>query len=150
MNRQGLHQRSRRRPVHRAGFTLIEVLLVLVILVVLGTIAGTAVFGAQDQANINAAKAQISLFASNAERYKLDCRNWPESLEDLIKKPSDSALAERWAGPYLNKNKIPEDPWGNEYRYSASGKKNSGSFDVWSVGPDGQDGSDDDIGNWDL
>ena len=145
MNRQGL-QRNRRQ----AGFTLIEVLLVLVILVVLGTIAASSIFGAQDQANINAAKTQISLFATNVERYKLDCSTWPESLDDLIKKPSDSGVSDRWAGPYLNKSKVPADPWGNEYQYSPDGKKNSAGVDIWSSGPDGQDGSDDDIGNWDL
>lgn len=145
--------RPLQRPVQRrplVGFTLIEVLLVLVILVVLGSFAASQFFGAQDQANINAAKTQISLFASNIDRYRLDCNVWPKALEDLVKKPSDNDTGERWAGPYLNKNKIPNDPWGNEFQYSADGKKNSGGVDIWSSGPDGQDGSDDDIGNWSL
>lgn len=138
---------NRRRRAAQFGFTLIEVLLVLVILVVLGSIAASQFFGAQDKANINAAKAQIAILASNIERYRFDCKQYPESLKDLLDKPSDAKMAERWGGPYLNKS-LGDDPWDNEYQYSANGKKNSGKFDVWSNGPDGQNGSDDDIGNW--
>ncbi|MEM9185998.1 MAG: type II secretion system major pseudopilin GspG [Planctomycetota bacterium] len=144
-------QDSARRPPRRppaSGFTLIEVLLVLVILVVLGAIAASNFSGAQNRAEINAAKSQVGLLASNIDRFRFDCKKYPEALEDLIQKPSDDLLSKRWDGPYLNKSKIPLDPWDNAYKYSAAGKKNAGSFDVWSTGPDGQDGSDDDIGNW--
>ncbi len=139
--------RNRRRSAAR-GFTLIEVLLVLVILVVLGSIAASQFGGAQARAEINAAKSQVGIFKSNIERYRFDTKHFPESLDDLITKPSDAKIAERWAGPYLDVTKMPLDPWDNEYKFSAEGKKNSGSFDVWSTGPDGQDGTDDDIGNW--
>ena len=140
--------RKRRRASDRLAFTLIEVLLVLAILVVLGTIAATQVFGAGEQADLRAAKAQVGMFASSIDLYKFECKQLPESLEGLIEKPSDSALADRWSGPYLNKTKVPKDPWDNEYKYTSDGKHNEGSFDVWSTGPDGQDGTDDDIGNW--
>ncbi|QDU89984.1 Type II secretion system protein G precursor [Pirellulimonas nuda] len=130
------------------GFTLIEVLLVLVILVVLGSIAASQFLGVQDKANINAAKAQVSQFATSIDMYKFDTKQYPGTLEELIQKPSDSTMAERWAGPYLDKSKVPVDPWDNEFKYSKEGKKNSDKYDVWSAGPDGQDGSDDDIGNW--
>lgn len=131
-----------------SGFTLIEVLLVLVILVVLGSIAASQFLGVQDKANINAAKAQVSQFATSIDMYKFDTKQYPASLEELIQKPSDSTMAERWAGPYLDKSKVPVDPWDNEFKYSKEGKKNSDKYDVWSAGPDGQDGSDDDVGNW--
>lgn len=138
---------QRKRPRH-SGFTLIEVLLVLVILVVIGTIAATSLFGAQDKANINAARAQIDMFESAMDLYRLDMNAYPDKLEDLIEKPSNKAHADKWTEPYINKTKLPVDPWGNEYKYSQDGKHNSGKYDVWSMGPDGDDGSDDDIGNW--
>lgn len=145
---QGQRGTQRQSRNARAGFTLIEVLLVLVILVVLGSIAASTFFGAQDKANIDAAKAQVGMFASSVDMFKFHCKKLPEKLDDLIKKPSDSTLAERWGGPYLDKTKVPVDPWDNEYKYSSNGKHNQGSFDIWSTGPDGNDGSDDDIGNW--
>ena len=72
---------------------------------------------------------------------------FPSKLEDLWEKPSDSTLADKWDGPYLEELK--EDPWGNPYQYAPQGKKNVGKFDLWSNGPDGKSGTDDDIGNWD-
>ena len=73
----------------------------------------------------------------------------PADLKDLVDKPSDSKLAERWHGPYLDR-KSPVDPWDNDYKFAAPGKHNTDSFDIWSIGPDGQDGTDDDIGNWET
>lgn len=130
----------------RTGFTLIEVLLVLTILVILGSLATNVFIGTQDSANINAAKAQIGLVSEPIQRYRLSMNKYPNSLEELWEEPSDSSLAEKWDGPYVEKLK--EDPWGNEYQYLAEGKKNVGKFDLWSNGPDGQSGTADDIGNW--
>ena len=124
-----------------AAFTLLEVLLVLVILVVLGTITTVAVTGQQDKALKNAARAQVSQFDGAIELYKFDMKVFPESLDDLLESPSDSTKAERWGGPYLKKSSIPLDPWDNEYRYESR----DGSYRVWSIGPDGSDGGDDDI-----
>jgi general secretion pathway protein G len=69
-------------------------------------------------------------------------------MDDLANEPSDSKQAKKWAGPYIATNKDLIDPWDNPYKYDAKGKKNQGGFDVWSTGPDGQDGTADDIGNW--
>lgn len=147
---QNARKRLNRRAAGRrsGGFTLIEVLLVLAILVVLGTIAATQVFGAGEKADQRAAKAQVGMFASSIDLYRFDCKTLPESLDALIDKPGDSTLADKWGGPYLNKTEVPKDPWDNEYKYASQGKKNADSYDVWSMGPDGQDGTDDDIGNW--
>ena len=138
-------KRDRTRRPGRAACTLLEVLLVLVILVVLGTMATVAVTGTQDKALRNAARAQCGIFARAIDRYRFEVKQYPDSLEDLIDAPSDSTLAERWAGPYLDLKKLPLDPWDKEYRYQAEEK----SYRVWSTGPDGQDGSDDDISNED-
>jgi general secretion pathway protein G len=142
--------RARRRQVQavRAGFTLMEVLLVLVILVVLASFAVNVFTGTQERADQNAAAAQVGLYKRAIDLYKFHTKQYPTSLEELVTKPSDATLANRWAGPYMEK--VALDPWDNEYRFAAPGKHNAESFDIWSVGPDGQDGSADDIGNWEA
>ena len=137
------------RPRHgRGGFTLMEVLLVLVILVVLGSMAVGIFGGTQERALKDAARSQVSLFKSAIELYKFHTKQYPSSLDDLVKSPSDTKISERWAGPYLDVTTIPDDQWDNPYKIAVPGKHNTDSFDVWSVGPDGQDGTEDDIGNW--
>jgi general secretion pathway protein G len=130
----------------RGGFTLMEVLLVLVILVVLASMAVGVFSGTQAQAEKRAAAGQVGILKDQVTMYKFDTKQYPENLQALVSKPSDSKLANRWAGPYIDK--VPKDPWDNDYRFAEPGQHNSDSFDVWSVGPDGQDGTDDDIGNW--
>jgi len=124
-----------------------EVLLVLVILVVLASLAVNVFSGTQEKADRNAAATQVGFYKTAVERYRLDTRQYPGNLEELVNKPSDSAMANKWGGPYMDK--IAKDPWDHEYRFAAPGKHNTSSFDVWSVGPDGQDGGADDLGNWD-
>ncbi len=138
--------RQRTNLPPRGAFTLIEVLLVLVILVILGSLATNVFIGTQDTANINAAKAQIGLLSDPFNRYRLSMNEFPSKLEDLWEEPSDSSKAEKWDGPYVEKLK--NDPWENPYQYLAEGKKNPKKYDFWSNGPDGQSGTDDDIGNW--
>jgi general secretion pathway protein G len=130
----------------RSAFTLMEVLLVLVILVVLASFAVNVFTGTQEKADQRAAAAQVGLYKTAINMYKFDTKQYPASLEDLLTKPGDATMAARWGGPYMDK--VNKDPWDNEYRFAAPGKHNTESFDVWSVGPDGQDGSADDIGNW--
>jgi general secretion pathway protein G len=141
------NKRVRRAQCGRTGFTLMEVLLVLVILVVLASLAVNVFSGTQEKADQRAAAAQVGLYKSAIEMYRFDMKKYPDDLTGLTTKPSDAKMADRWAGPYMDK--IARDPWDNEYRFAAPGKHNSEGFDVWSVGPDGQDGSADDIGNWD-
>lgn len=134
----------------RQGFTLIELLLVLAILVVLASMVVTMFSGTQEKALKDAAKGQVGIFKSAINLYKFHTRNYPSDLSELTTKPSDANVASRWAGPYLDAGKVPLDPWDRDYRFAAPGKHNADSFDVWSVGPDGQDGTDDDIGNWEI
>jgi general secretion pathway protein G len=142
---RSFHNR-RRRPASRAGFTLIEVLLVLIILVIIGSLAVNVFTGTQKTASVNAAKSNVSLVRGAIDRYYLDMNKYPAKLSDLWEKPSDATVAEKWSGPYMEQLKA--DPWGAEYQYSAQGKKNTNKYDFWSNGPDGQSGSEDDIGNW--
>lgn len=130
----------------RQGFTLIELLLVLMILVILASMAFSMFSGTQERAMKDAAKGAIGLLETQIDTYKIHMRTAPSSLEDLANSPSGDN-AQNWAGPYVKAGNL-KDPWGNPYRYSAQGKRNANGFDLWSVGPDGQDGTDDDIGNW--
>jgi general secretion pathway protein G len=136
------------RGQSRVGFTLMEVLLVLVILVVLGAIVVPMFGGIGESANVKAATTQVGFLENAVDMYKFETKQMPGSLDDLVNKPSDAKVAKNWSGPYMKGNKDLVDPWDNPYKYESKGKKNQGGYDVWSVGPDGQDGTDDDIGNW--
>jgi len=142
-------RQSRRPARRRKGFTLIEVLLVLVILVVLASIAGTNYARVQKTANINAAKTQIGALDTPLETYRLDLNDYPsadDGLEALLTEPSDAPEG-KWAGAYLRKP-VPPDPWGEEYQYEYPGTHNEDLPDIWSMGPDRANGTDDDVGNW--
>ncbi len=139
---------SPRRQKRQAGFTLIEVLLVLVILVVLGSIAVSTFTNTQRNAMKNAAKSQISMFKTPLAEYHLDMNVYPstaDGLEALRNAPASSDS--RWGGPYME-DEIPKDPWGQPYQYASPGSKNPNSYDIWSYGPDQQNSTQDDIGNW--
>jgi general secretion pathway protein G len=122
------------------------VLLVLIILVIIGSLAVNVFTGTQDRASVNAAKSNVSLVRGAIDRYRLDMNKYPAKLEDLWTKPTDAAVADKWGGPYMEPLKA--DPWGASYQYTAQGKNNTDKYDFWSNGPDGQSGSEDDIGNW--
>ncbi len=143
-----MHTRSRHSPSSRrpTAFTLIEVMLVMIILVILGSLAQNIFTNTQDQANIRAATAQVGMIGTPFNLFRLNMNKYPDKLEDLWKEPSDSDEAKKWGAAYMEK--LSEDPWGNSYQYLAEGKKNSDKYDFWSYGPDGEDGTEDDIGNW--
>ncbi|MDP6466346.1 MAG: type II secretion system major pseudopilin GspG [Pirellulaceae bacterium] len=134
--------RKRRRAV---GFTLMEVLLVLAILVILGSFVGYYMLGAQEKAFTRAAQSQISTFDQMLLGYRLDVGSYPstsQGLQSLREAPADMANS-KWDGPYAEKT-IPPDPWGNPYQYELVDADN---FHIWSWGPNGQSGDDDDINN---
>ncbi len=137
--------KRRRKQVRHQGFTLIEVLLVLVILVILASMGGLFVRRAQQGAMVNAAKAQIGSFKSCIESYQLAVRNYPTSsagLQALLIVPSDLPNPARWSGPYFDLKQIPLDPWDKPYQYQLVDIDN---YLIWSLGPDGNDGTEDDI-----
>jgi general secretion pathway protein G len=136
--------RRRSRRQDRAAFTLMEVLLVLVILVVLGSLAVSVFSGTQRSAMMKAAQVQIDTWTGDCERYKLDMNSFPASLEDLR---TNSTGMPSWSGPYTDKQ-IPPDPWGNQYQYDPAGARHNGEKpDIMSNGPDGAAGTEDDILN---
>jgi len=135
----------------RGGFTLVEVLLVLVILVIIASLAVTAYGPIQKKAFIKAANTQIKAFKTPLQAYRLDIGDFPSSsqgLEALLAPPSDLPNENKWFGPYLDSITVPKDPWDNPYGYEYPGKNQEEWPDIWSFGPDGQDGTEDDIGNW--
>lgn len=141
------HPRDRRR---KGGFTLIEVLLVLVILVVLASLAVVAYGPIQRRAKVDQAKSQIGLFKTPLQTYQMTIGHFPTSAQGLSAlrvPPADLPNPAKWDGPYLESD-VPPDPWDNPYQYVSPGIHNPDGFDVWSFGPDGMNGTEDDIGNW--
>jgi len=127
-----------------------ELLLVMAILVILLGLVAPRFMGTQKKANINAAKAQIGLFKAPLESFALDLNTYPtteQGLQALVEEPEDPDAATRWQGKYLDAE-IPQDPWGNDYQYAFPPEHNSDFPDIWSMGPDGEDGTEDDIVNW--
>ncbi len=128
------------------GFTLVEMLLVLVILGVLAAIVYPKVAGRGEDARRTAAQSQIAAFKTALDSYEIDNGHYPQGrngLQDLVARPRD---AQNWKGPYLDN--IPKDPWGNDYVYEYPGKHNQGSYDIMSMGLDGQPNTADDVVNW--
>ena len=142
---------SRRR---RVAFTLIEVLLVIGLLVVLSTMAVMAYTGIRANADKDAAGIQVKMIAGVIERYQIDMGVYPETdegLKALVTKPEEERMAEKWRPPYLTEGRIPVDPWGNEYKYERLEQTEDmvgPPFRVFSYGPDGQEGTDDDISSY--
>lgn len=130
----------------RGGFTLIEVLLVVVIIGILVGVAVPRLGGRVRQSQVSAARAGIENISTALRLYELDMGQFPSSLSGLVQNPGGASG--QWRGPYLEKG-MPKDPWGNDYVYNYPGSQNPGSFDLKSLGPDGVDSADD-ITNWDT
>jgi general secretion pathway protein G len=153
---QNTHSFASRRTLSRAvsrGFTLIEIMVVVVIMGILAALVVPKLMGRADDARITAARQDIATLMSALKLYKLDNQRYPsteQGLQALISKPSSGPAANGWkSGGYIDK--LPNDPWGNAYQYLSPGVK--GEIDVFSFGADGQaggSGNDADVGSWDL
>lgn len=135
--------RTKRR---RRGFTLMEVLLVLAILVILGSMVGFFLAGMQKSAYEDLARSQIGMFENQLDTYRLHVGSYPttnQGLQALRTPPADLKNPNKWRGPYTNKD-IPLDPWDNPYQYELAGAE---QYRIWSWGPDGASGTADDVSN---
>lgn len=133
-----------RRRVARGGFTLMEVLLVLAILVILGTLVVANFSGIFASSKIKAAQAQISALETQLDIYQLDIGSYPttqQGLQALRVPPPDLANPTKWTGPYAKKD-IPPDPWNSPYFYEWLGPN---QYRIYSAGPDGVPNTADDI-----
>lgn len=128
-----------RQAPYRGGFTLIEVLLVVVIIGILAAVAVPRLGGRVQQSQISSARSSIAAIALAVDLYEVDNGQYPQSLRNLIERGSEP----NWNGPYLREARVPTDPWGNEFRYT---RRDSG-YEIRSAGPDGQFDTDDDIWN---
>ena len=132
----------------QAGFTLIEIMVVVVIIGLLATLILPNVLGRQDQALQVKASSDIRAIAGQMALYKLDNFAYPTTAEGIQSLVTNPGGKNTWRG-YLDKK--PKDPWNNEYQYLRPGQKNPTTFDVWSYGADGAPGGEGtakDIGNW--
>lgn len=137
------------------GFTIIELMVVIVILGILAAVIAPRLIGRADEAKVTEAKVQITNLETALKLYKLDSGSYPtteQGLSALVEKPTTGRVPGRWRdGGYLEKKKVPKDPWGNEYVYASPGLH--GDYDIISFGADGArggEGFDADIESWNL
>lgn len=143
--------RSRRRRPEEAGFTLVEMMVVIVILGLLATVVAINVLPSQDKAMKEKARADVAVLEQAMESYRLDTFAFPsteDGLQALVAPPAGLNQVDRYReGGYVRR--LPKDPWGNAYQYRAPGTR--GAIDIFSFGADGREGGegkDADIGNW--
>lgn len=142
---------NRNMRMRRGGFTLLEILLVVGLLALLASFAIPALMSQGEKAKIGLAQSAVGSngpILQAVDLFKFDTGVFPESLKDLVEKPSDDKVGSKWKGPYLKDRAGLIDPWQNEYQYERDGKHNVNAVDLWSNGPDGIEGNDDDIKNW--
>lgn len=139
-------------PNRRRGFTLIEILVVIVVIAILATLVAPNVFQNVGTAKSATAKTQIEMLASALDAYRLDTGRYPttaQGLQALVEMPQVDPPS-NWRGPYLRKA-VPPDPWGRPYIYISPGEVNPTGFDLFSYGADGQlggEGENADVVSW--
>ena len=144
-----------KKRIDERGFTLIEIMVVIVILGILAAFIAPKFIGQEEKARNIQARVQIKSLESALQFYKLDTGSYPtteQGLQALVEPPATGELAKSWReGGYLEKGKVPNDPWGNPYIYLCPGTH--GDYDIMSYGADGiagGEGKNADINNWDL
>ena len=129
---------------NQRGFTLIEIMVVMVILGLLVAVVAPNIMGRSDQAKVTIAKTQMSNIANALDLYRLDNSHYPstqQGLEALVKRPTGSPEPRNW-NPDGYLKSVPEDPWGRPYEYQSPGSQ--GAYDLYSLGSDGQEGGEGD------
>lgn len=140
-----LKMRNKMHKNKQRGFTLVELLLVLVILALIAGLVLPGIIGKAESAKAKAAASQISRISMSVESFYLDTGSTPSSLDELVNEP---AGVSGWNGPYI-KNTLLKDPWSQPYKYRVPGEH--GDFDIWSFGADrqqGGEGNNADITSW--
>lgn len=152
-----MRDRSPAEPAarHRRGFTLIEIMAVVLIIGLLGSLVGVVVFDQVQKARVTAARTQLKQLEAALEFYQMDNGRYPtteQGLDALVHEPAIAPEPRSYPpGGYLREGRVPPDPWGSAYQYEMPGTNNAYGFDIWSHGADtapGGEGNDADIGNW--
>ena len=152
-NNGGQLSPSQRPQPRQTGFTLIEIMVVVVIIGILGALVVPQFLGRADETRVKAAQSDIRAIGNALDMYKLDNHNFPSSdqgLDALISRPNGFPEAKNW-NPDGYLKKMPNDPWGNPYQYVSPGSH--GPYDLFSYGADGKEGGEDynrDINSWEL
>ena len=148
--KEALIRSPRTTGSRRAGFTLIEIMAVVVIMGMLMAALAVGITGQIDWARVSTTKAKITRLEQALEFYQMDNARFPtadQGLEALVTKPTSPPVPRAYApGGYVKQEAL-EDPWGQKFQYRIPGTNNPHSFDIWSLGPDGVEGGDD-IANW--
>ena len=137
----------------RDGFTLLELMVVIIVLGLLAGLVGPRILGRVSEAKSATARTQIELLGTALDNYRLDNGEYPTTEQGLLalhERPTREPLAPNWRGPYLQKA-IPNDPWGRPYAYTSPGEHNVTGYDLSTLGRDGQAGGEDDdadIASW--
>ena len=145
-----MRQYPRPLPASQRGFTLLEMIVVLVLIGLIMGLVGPRLFGQADKAKVQTAETQVKMLGGALQTMRLDISRWPteqEGLALLNTKPADATAANGWAGPYLNDD-VPIDPWGHPYEYSPAPSGNH-PFTLYSFGAAGKaggEGQDADVG----
>ncbi len=145
--------KSRTSRLGREGLTLIEIVVVIIVLGLLAGLVGPQIIGRVSEAKTSTAQTQIELFSVALDNYRLDNGRYPtteQGLQALREKPVSEPVPYNWRGPYLQKE-IPLDPWGQPYVYRSPGDVNTTTYDLLTLGRDGQPGGEDedaDITSW--
>jgi|WetSurMetagenome_2_1015567.scaffolds.fasta_scaffold460369_1 general secretion pathway protein G len=143
------------RTLHRS-FTLLEIMLVIVIIIALAAVVVPNLGSRREQAKVGTTKIQLKSIEDALEYFKTDVGRYPTTEEGLqalnsSEQLQDEELVKKWHGPYLGKETKQfslKDSWDHDYRYTCPGEHNPKTFDLFSAGTDGQEGTEDDIVNW--
>ena len=133
-----LHNRRRRARRGEAGFTLVEMLVVITIIGLIMALVGPRVLNYLAESKVKAARIQVESFASSLDLFYLDNGRYPTTSEGLVALAQRPGGIETWNGPYLRSGAVPNDPWGHPYIYRSPGEH--GAYDIISYGSDGQEG----------
>jgi general secretion pathway protein G len=142
---------SRRNLRNRGGFTLLEILLVVVIIGMLVGVAAVNLTKSSEKAKLTSTRNQIDAYKTALGVYEMDNGFFPsadQGLQALIQQPSSAPQPMNWKGPYLDPAVLKTDPWGHDYVYKYPGTHNTAGYDLYSLGITGVDGDPGNLGNW--